>query len=205
MSSAGPKILVGFSDVTVLHEAVAHHLGLVSLFGPMPAAASFGGATPDEATVEHLRATLFAPDSVRELTAGSTVCHVGGRASGVTVGGTLAMLANTIGTAESRPASGGIAVLEDIAEPAYRIDSMLTQLLRTGWFDDVRGIVLGSWADCGDDAAETVAERLTAIGVPLMSGLPFGHGEPALTIPLGVAADLDAGAGRLTLQVPALQ
>ena len=204
MRAAGPKILVGFSDVTVLHEAVAHHLGLVTLFGPMPAAASFGGSTPDAGTVEHLRATLFDPGSVRDLAGPATRCHVGGRAGGVTVGGTLALLASTVGTAEHRRAAGGIAVLEDVAEPAYRIDSLLTQLLRTGWFEDVRGIVLGTWSGCGDGALETVVDRLAPLGVPLVAGLPFGHGVPQLTVPLGVAADLDADAGRLTLRVPAL-
>lgn len=204
LSDAGPKVLVGFSDVTALHEAVAHHLGLVTLFGPMPAAESMGGPTPDRASAEHLRATLFDPLSVRVLTAEGVTSRVGGVARGVTVGGTLALLANTVGTRESRPADGGIAVLEDIAEPAYRIDSMLTQLLRTGWFHGVRGVVLGSWTGCGEGAVETVVERLSPLGVPMLSGLPFGHGRPQLTVPLGTEAELDADAGTLTLTRPAL-
>ena len=209
MRAAGPTVLVGFSDVTVLHEAVAHHLGLVSLFGPMPASDVFGGPDPDAATAEHLRRTLFEPESVQRLgpdfpDTSRMVPHVKGRATGATVGGTLALLANTVGTAESRPAHGRIAVLEDVAEPAYRIDSMLTQLLRTGWFDDVAGIVLGSWVDCGDGAVETVVERLSVLGVPLVSGLPFGHGRPQLTVPLGVESELDADAGTLTFAQPAL-
>lgn len=205
MAEAGPKVLVGSSDVTVLHEAVACHLGLVTLLGPMPAAAVLAGPDPDAATAEHLRASLFEPQSVRTLAASGGTCHVGGAARGVTVGGTLALLANTVGTAESRPATGGIAVLEDVAEPAYRIDSMLTQLLRTGWFDGVAGIVLGTWMDCGDGAVETVVERLAPLGVPLLSGLPFGHGVPQLTVPLGVEAELDPASGSLTLLQPALR
>jgi muramoyltetrapeptide carboxypeptidase len=122
----------------------------------------------------------------------------------VTVGGTLALLASTIGTAESRPGGGGIVVLEDITEPAYRLDNLLTQLLRSGWFDGVRGIVLGTWVDCGDDALDTVSARLETLGVPLLAGLPFGHGVPQLTVPLGVEGELDADAGTLTMAVPAL-
>lgn len=205
LRDAGPKVLVGFSDVTVLHEAVAHHLGLVTLFGPMPAAAVLAGPAPDPVTAEHLRRTLFEPQAVRVLADPATTCHVGGTARGVTVGGTLALLANTVGTPESRPAHGGIVVLEDIAEPAYRIDSMLTQLLRAGWFHGVAGVVLGSWVDCGDGAVETVVERLAQLGVPMMSGLPFGHGVPQLTVPLGVEAELDPAAGTLTLLQPALR
>jgi muramoyltetrapeptide carboxypeptidase len=204
MRRAEPKVLVGYSDATALHEALATRLGLASLFGPMPAALPFGGESPDETSMNHLRRTLFEPERVQVLSGDATTCVVRGRATGVTVGGTLALLASTIGTSESRAAGGGIVVLEDITEPAYRLDNLLTQLLRSGWFDGVRGIVLGTWVDCGDDAVETVCARLEPLGVPLLAGLPFGHGVPQLTVPLGVEAVLDADAGTLTMATPAL-
>ena len=103
-------------------------------------------------------------------------CVVPGRARGVLLGGTLSLLAMTIGTAESRPANGAIVVLEDVGEVGYRLDNKLTQLLRTGWFDGVQGIVLGSWADCGPDGEATVVARLRELGVPMVAGLPIGHG-----------------------------
>jgi len=204
MLRAEPTVLVGYSDATALHEALATRLGLSSLFGPMPAALPFGGESPDRASLDHLRATLFQPEQVQVLRGDDATCVVPGRATGVTVGGTLALLASTIGTAESRPASGGIVVLEDITEPAYRLDNLLTQLLRSGWFDGVRGIALGTWVDCGDDALDTVCSRLETLGVPLLAGLPFGHGVPQLTVPLGLEAELDADAATLTMAVPAL-
>jgi len=204
MLRAEPTVLVGYSDATALHEALATRLGLSSLFGPMPAALPFGGESPDRASLDHLRATLFQPEQVQVLRGDDATGVVPGRATGVTVGGTLALLASTIGTAESRPASGGIVVLEDITEPAYRLDNLLTQLLRSGWFDGVRGIALGTWVDCGDDALDTVCSRLETLGVPLLAGLPFGHGVPQLTVPLGLEAELDADAATLTMAVPAL-
>ena len=204
MLRAEPKVFVGYSDATALHEAIGTRLGLSSLFGPMPAALPFGGESPDLVSLDHLRRTLFEPEQVQVLRGADTACVVPGRATGVTVGGTLALLASTIGTAESRPGAGGIVVLEDITEPAYRLDNLLTQLLRSGWFGGVRGIVLGTWVDCGDDAVDTVASRLERLGVPLLAGLPFGHGVPQLTVPLGVEAELDADAGTLTMTVPAL-
>jgi len=204
MLRAEPAVFVGYSDATALHEAIATRLGLASLFGPMPAAMPFGGESPDLASVDHLRRTLFEPEQVQVLRGDDAACVVPGRAAGVMVGGTLAVLASTIGTAESRAAGGGIVVLEDITEPAYRLDNLLTQLLRSGWFDGVRGIVLGTWVACGDDAVDTVCSRLETLGVPLLAGLPFGHGVPQLTVPLGVQAELDADAGTLTMAVPAL-
>jgi muramoyltetrapeptide carboxypeptidase len=202
MRAAGPKVLVGFSDITVLHQAVARHLGLTSLFGPMPAAAVLAGARPDPDTIEHLRLSLFEPEEVQVVTGSETV--VPGLASGPTVGGTMALLANAVGTPEAWPAAGSIALLEDVAEPAYRLDSMLTQLLRTGWFDGVRGIALGSWADCGDGAMETVVERLVPLGVPMVTGFTFGHCTPQVTVPWGVLAELDTGPGTLAFREPGL-
>jgi muramoyltetrapeptide carboxypeptidase len=204
MRAAGPRLLVGFSDVTALSEAVATRLGLMSLFGPMPAAVALGEVPPDAASAEHLRRTLFEPDAARVVFDEGATTVVPGRARGVVVGGTVSVLTMALGTEESRPAAGGIVVLEDVAEAAFRLDNRLTQLLRTGWFDGVRGIVLGSWTDCGPDAEATVVARLRELGVPMVAGLPIGHCIPALTVPLGVEAVLDAGAGTLTMLSPAL-
>jgi muramoyltetrapeptide carboxypeptidase len=205
MRAAGPRILVGFSDLTVLHAAVAERLGLVGLMGPMAATEVFAGEEPDPASVAGLRNTLFEPEAAQVLAEGTLRTEVDGTASGVLVGGTLALLAQCVGTPEHRPATGGIAVLEDVAEPAYRIDGMLTQLLRAGWFDGVAGVVLGTWDRCGPDVVDVVVERLRPLGVPVASGLAFGHGRSQLTVPLGVDAVLDATVGSLVLDRPALR
>lgn len=205
MRAAGPRVLVGFSDVTVLHQAVARRLGLVSLMGPMAATEVFAGDHPDATSVEGLRAALMDPQSARTLAAGTLRAVVGGTSRGALVGGTLSLLAQSAGTADQQPATGAIAVLEDVGEPTYRLDALVTQLLRSGWFAGVAGVVLGTFQGCGPDAEEVVAERLGALGVPLAAGLPFGHGRPQLTVPLGVEADLDTDAGTLVLRQPALR
>jgi muramoyltetrapeptide carboxypeptidase len=205
MRAAGPRILVGFSDLTVLHAAVAERLGLVGLMGPMAATEVFAGEEPDPDSVAGLRCALFEPEAVQVLAEGTLRTQVAGTARGVLVGGTLALLAQCVGTPEHRPATGGIAVLEDVAEPAYRIDGMLTQLLRAGWFDGVAGVVLGTWERCGPDVVDVVAERLRPLGIPIASGLAFGHGRPQLTVPLGVDAVLDATGGSLAVDRPALR
>jgi muramoyltetrapeptide carboxypeptidase len=205
MRAAGPRVLVGFSDVTALHQAVARRLGLVSLMGPMAATEVFAGDDPDPVSVDGLRAALMDPQATRTLAAGTLRPVVGGAARGVLTGGTISLLAQSAGTADQAPATGAIAVLEDVGEPTYRLDALVTQLLRTGWFDGVAGIVLGTFQGCGPDAEEVVVERLQVLGVPLATGLAFGHGRPQLTVPLGVETDLDVDAGTLVLRQPGLR
>ncbi|MEV0368770.1 LD-carboxypeptidase [Streptomyces sp. NPDC050636] len=202
--AAAPKPLIGFSDVTVLHEAFAVRAGVSTLHGPAVAGEVF---LKDDATREQLRRTLFAPEAVRALASVSARPLAPGRARGVTLGGCLAMLATELGTSQARRgAAGGLLLLEDVGEPPYRIDRALTQLIRAGWLDGVAGIVLGSWARCGpyDRVREVLAERLGGLGVPVAEEFGFGHGDSALTVPLGVAAELDATAGTLTFEAPAL-
>ncbi|NUR67648.1 MAG: LD-carboxypeptidase [Streptomyces sp.] len=204
MRAAGPKVFVGFSDITVLHEAFAARLGLATLYGPMAAGIDF---IKNSRAQEHLKATLFAPETVRTIASGGTPL-VSGRARGVTLGGCLCLLAADLGTPHARPsARGGLLCLEDVGEETYRLDRYLTQLLRAGWLDGVRGVLLGSWQDCDPYAGvrALLVDRLGGLGVPVVEEFGFGHGDGALTIPFGVAAELDADSATLTLREPALR
>ncbi|GLY66698.1 S66 peptidase family protein [Amycolatopsis taiwanensis] len=190
LRAAGPKIFAGSSDLTAMHQAIAAHLGLPTLFSPMPAGTFF-----DDAAAEQLRRALFTPEAV--LPGGDPL--VPGTARGVLTGGNIALLAAGIGTPEHQPPRAAIAILEDIGEAPYRLDRMLTQLLRSGWFDGVRGIALGSFTACGDpaDVRAVMLDRLAPLGVPILGGLSFGHCPAALTVPLGAEAVLDTRAGTL--------
>ena len=120
LRGAAPKVFVGYSDLTVLHEALAQQLGLATLHGPMAAAASF---LEDGATREHLRPhALRARRSVREIDPGGAArTLVPGRARGVTLGGNLSLLAADRGTRHARPsAAGGILLLEDVGAAALQ-------------------------------------------------------------------------------------
>jgi muramoyltetrapeptide carboxypeptidase len=204
LGSATPKVLVGFSDITVLHEQVDQRLGLASLYGPMAAARSF---TDDAATAEHLRRTLFEPETVRTLTGPDAGPLVPGRAHGILAGGCASVLAADCGAPSARPSfADRLLILEDVNEHPYRLDRILSQLIRSGALDGVRGVVLGSWEGCGapDRVREVMLERLGPLEVPVLWELGFGHGPSTLTVPLGVPAVLDADAGTLTLDLPAL-
>lgn len=202
LAAAGPKVLVGFSDVTALHQAFAARLGLSTVHGPVLTSLGSG----DEESRAHLRSMLFDPAPGTSLTPTPARTLVPGRAEGVLVGGNLALLAAETGSRNVWPAAGSIAVLEDVSEAVYRLDRQLTQLLRSGWFDGVRGVVLGQLTERAspDEVAGLVTDRLAPLGVPLLMDAPVGHTHRNLAFPLGVPAVLDADAGTLVLREAAL-
>ena len=104
------------------------------------------------------------------------------------------------------PPEDAIVLLEDVTESPYRLDRIVTQLLRAGWFTSAAGIVLGSWTDCGEPAEveAVLTDLIGSIGVPTVWELGFGHCAAGLTVPLGAMAVLDADNGTLTLDEPAL-
>ncbi|MFC5749711.1 S66 peptidase family protein [Actinomadura rugatobispora] len=218
-----PKILHGSSDVTALHVAFGARLGVTTSFGPMPAGEVFAGGRGEDRdrSLEHFRKVLFAPDAgdapqtsggaahgaeegPRRPAAGRGSGEVTGtralrpgRAEGLLTGGTLSLLTALLGTPDHPPpAAGRIVFLEDVSEAPYRIDRMLTQLLRSGWLDGAAGIALGTWTGCGDPAEveAVLAGRLAPLGVPILAGLPAGHGPCQLTLELGAPHRLDTGA-----------
>jgi len=197
-----PKVLVGFSDVTAVLEAVAVRLGWASLFGPMP---SVPGRDAHYSFGSLLR-MLTRPQDATEISYPEAVTIAGGVARGATAGGTLTLLASSAGTPTSRPARGGILLLEDVEEEPYRLDRMLTQLRRSGYLDGVAGIVTGAFVDCGprEEVHEILVERLGDLKVPMISWANIGHGGKFQTFPVGIAAELDADACVLRLLEPAL-
>ncbi|WP_188193925.1 S66 peptidase family protein [Nonomuraea sp. SYSU D8015] len=187
LRAAGPKVLLGSSDITALHNAFAIELGVPTLHGPMPACDLLGGERgPEPRSWASLQAALSgAPQQVR----GDRVLAAG-RAEGELYGGNLSLLASMCGTRWQPSFAGRIALLEDIGEEPYRIDRMLTQLLQAGAFDGVRGIALGSWVDCGDPYP-VLRDRLEPLGVPILAGLPVGHGSPQMSVWLGRLGVID--------------
>ena len=130
---------------------------------------------------------------------------VGGSAEGPLVGGNLSLLAATVGTPYAVDARGAILFLEEVGEPAYRIDRLLSQLRLSGALEGVAGIAVGAISDSpevpGDhpEPAELLLDRLGELGVPVAFGFPFGHVPDNWTLPMGVRARLDADAGTLEI------
>jgi muramoyltetrapeptide carboxypeptidase len=197
-----PKVLAGYSDVTAILEAFAARLGWASLHSPM---VTSSGDTAHYSFGSLLRA-LMHPEQAMLTHYPQAVTLSGGNARGVTLGGNLTLLSSSVGTDTSRPAAGGILLVEEEHEDPYRVDRMLTQLRRSGYLHGVAGIIGGTFTGCGEPALieEILAERLGDLGVPLIAWANIGHGGHQQAYPVGIAAELDAGARTLRLLDPPL-
>lgn len=202
-----PKAVIGFSDNTALHLALAR-TGIVSFHGPHAGFADF----PEWAR-ECFRRVLFtaaAPGVLPLAPAeGPPAGLRHGVAEGALMGGNLSLLAALCGTPWAPRARGRIVVIEDVSEPVYRIDRMLTQLTLSGAMDGVRGVVFGHFTRVTPlrdqrPLGVVLQEWVDDLGVPAVAGMPFGHTGNNWTLPLGVPARLDANAGTLEITEPAV-
>jgi muramoyltetrapeptide carboxypeptidase len=204
-----PRPVIGFSDNTALHLAI-QRLGIVSFHGPHPAT---GELNPFSRGGLVRLLTSAEPGGVLPFPAegGRAEALAGGAAEGPLVGGNLSLVAATLGTPYAVRAAGAVLFLEEVGEPAYRVDRLLSQLRLAGVLGSVAGVALGAFTESPDEGAEgtpplteVLHDRLADLGVPVASGFPFGHVDDNWTLPLGVRARLDADAGTLELLEPAV-
>jgi muramoyltetrapeptide carboxypeptidase len=192
-----PKLLIGYSDLTVLH-ALRTRAGIASLHAPMPAS-DWGqpGAGPDtDALFERLARGWRAGDRVGQ--AAPHALSRGGSARGRLVGGNLAMVCALLGTPYLPDMDGALLFIEDISEEPHRIDRMLSQLRLAGVLDRIAGLLVGSFTGAEPPDA-VLADHLPRLRCPVLAGWPTGHGQPNRPLPLGVVATLDAATGTLVL------
>lgn len=197
--SASPKAIIGYSDITALHAAIQRRCRLITYHGPTAreALSDFSRDSLERAVVYQADSCGTAPNA-RELRAGA--------AAGRLVGGNLAVLAALAGTPYAPDYADGILILEDVGEPAYRIDRMLRQLLLTGELASIKGIAFGDCTGCKEDAGgggrpldDIITEFAEALGVPCLAGIPVGHIAEQWTIPLSATAHLDTASRTLTV------
>ena len=217
--ASNPKPLVGFSDITALHVVLRQKAGLATIYGN-----GLIGVGSHEVT-------SFSKDRVLEVLRGGGAGEVppnpddpwartihGGRVTAPLVGGCLWLLMQTMGTPWEIELDGAILFFEDTHSPPYYIDGNLVQLTHAGKLDNVAGVVVGEMDKCdwGDlrpvsdwarsrSIEDVLEERLEPLGVPVLYGLPLGHGKHLAALPLGVPCTLDADARTLTVDEPALR
>lgn len=189
------KPFIGFSDITAIHQAFLFKGRLSAFHGPVVCSLPAG----DRRTQRSLYRALTS-DKPISLKAARPRTIRPGKAKGVLAGGNLTTLCHMVGTPFAGDFTGAILFLEDTGEAAYRIDRMLTQMKLSGCFEGIRGLVLGSFKE-GVRASvvdQLVHHLFAKRRVPILGGLPVGHGRCNLTLPVGNTVELDADSGRLT-------
>ncbi|WP_020569901.1 S66 peptidase family protein [Neolewinella persica] len=198
MIKRNPKILIGYSDITALTNAITRQTGLVTFHGPV------GSSDFTDYTTKHLKAALMEgnswaaierpPVSPEETVYESYVIRAG-TAEGRLWGGNLSLLAAASGTDYVPPIKGSLLFIEDIGEDPYKLDRMLTQLRQSWDLGSTAGILLGVFKGCEadpDDRSLTLRETLTGrfedLGIPVAYGFPVGHIKDMCTLPVGLKA-----------------
>ena len=200
-----PKIFVGSSDLTLLLHFLRSACRLVTFHGPMvsPNFGKYSSPTTNGEFVRILGATT--PPGPIDVT-GVKVLK-GGSGEGILTGGCLSLVCQTIGTPYEIQTEDAILFLEDINEPPYRIDRMLTYLKQVGKFEGVRAVVFGLMPDCHPSPQElytledVIRDVLADLPCPILYDFPSGHGGTNVTLPFGVRAAVE-GATLSILEAP---
>ena len=193
-----PKILVGYSDITALSLAVFCKAGLVNFSGPMAATELYA---PTPYTEEHFWGILTDqayPEILHNFEGHAISCIKAGSITGPLIGGNLSVLSSLIGTPYLPSFGGGILFIEDVNEPAYRIDRMLSHLFNAGLVRQCRGLMFGQFGkNAADENREYRFDKLFTYyanrmhaGSPVMTGLSYGHIRELMTLPVGARCHL---------------
>lgn len=201
--AANPRPVVGFSDVTALHQAMATQAGVAGLHGPMLNLDFHGGLSADR---EEWLWSLLRGEAPLTYDFGSDDVLIDGEAEGILFGGCLALTTALTGTPYDFWIDGGIWFWEDTDEPVYRIDRMLTHLRLSGRMQKIRGVIIGALKNCGSDAEmqELLRDTFGSLDIPVVYNLPFGHHGNNLLMPIGAPVHLSTRSRRLTVTEPAV-
>jgi muramoyltetrapeptide carboxypeptidase len=218
------KLLVGYSDITVLHEYVRTRWNWATLHAAMPAASNYREIVPEEyeSTVAFVRGEPASPPWTHATLRWLTGAPVSDFAAPL-VGGNLCLWTCLAGTRYVPDARGKVLFFEDLGEAYYRLDRMMVQMEQAGMLNGVRAIVLGDFLNCNDDPGDVLAnadgtarkplrptyDEATAfehifatvgrrLGIPIATGLPVGHGPHFAPLPLGATYNLGRD-GSITL------
>lgn len=185
---------VGLSDLTAVLNPLSR--SVVQVHGPMVAT---GLARPANARrLEDLLRGRLTGRTLFRVPPSRVLRH--GSAEGTVLGGNLSMLVSLLGTPWEPDFTDRVVFLEEVAEPPYRLDRMLTHLGCSASFKNVKALICGSLHACRPHAAclsrwsELVVEA-TGSDVPVVVGLPFGHGASNLAFPIGARVEVDTGRG----------
>jgi muramoyltetrapeptide carboxypeptidase len=190
-----PKILIGFSDLTVLLAAIYKKTGLVTYHGPVVttlASINKQSQTSFFNVLQGKAPVLIKSSRIKILKKGT--------AKGLLLGGNLTTLSHMIGTPYEFAWDNAILFMEDIGETPYRLDRFLTHLDRANRLQKIQGLILGSFTDDNRKknramqrtVYKRVAELLQKTDIPVWANFPVGHAKQNLTLPLGAEVEMDS-------------
>jgi len=182
-----PKPFIGFSDNTAILLAIIGETGHSVIHGPN--VVSFAQA-PKQTMDAFYKILTGSVDKI-DIPNGQILNP--GSCSGILKGGNLATISHLLGTKFQPDFKNAIVFLEDIGEPAYKIDRMLTQMKMAGLFEGVQGVVTGSFENCDKDGymSEILFEIFEEYNIPVLSGLDAGHGKINLPLCMGTHIKMD--------------
>lgn len=196
---SNPKIIMGFSDPTSLLNAITVKTGLVTFHGPG------GNSTWNDYSMLYINKLLVGGSEILYQNQAEDlpiITYNEGSAEGVLFGGNLSVISGMIGSEFLPDWQGKIVFLEDVGEEPYRIDRMLTQLKLAGAFDQISGLILGSFRNCkAEDPShsftleEVFEQHFSNASFPVYSGAQIGHTRNKFTVPIGVKVEMNANNG----------
>jgi muramoyltetrapeptide carboxypeptidase len=206
-----PKILIGFSDISALLNAVFRKTRTISFHGPV-ASSNF-----DNFTNENLKnSIIYNKDFKKVVNRVPSMSVINeGTVQGRLVGGNLTVISSTLGTEYEIETEGSILFLEEISEHPYKIDRMLTQLWLAEKLQKASGIIFGYFHSIDSrrnfypgysfTIRQVIESRIKPLGIPAVLGLPIGHNSKMLmTLPIGTMAELDTKNKTLSLLEPSV-
>jgi muramoyltetrapeptide carboxypeptidase len=200
-----PKIIVGFSDVTALINPIYDMTGINTFHGPVAV------STFNKFTTDHFKKVLYSNNSFEPIkTEYEKAIEIKpGKTTGYLKGGNLRMLISTLGTVYEPDLENSILFLEDVSEPAYKVDRMLSQLIISGKLDKCNGIIFGQFNNLKQRQSfnpglsftilEVINQLFSSWHKPILLGMPFGHVKDKMTLPIGTRAELDTKKKKLTI------
>lgn len=216
---SNPKIFIGYSDITAIHLAIFEKTGLVTFHGPVAVSTwnNFNRDIFQKLLFQKEKVLYQNPSEIDDDQLVETKNRIrtitSGKTTGRLLGGNLSVLTNIMGSSYfPTDWKDKIMYLEDVGEDIYAVDRMLSQIYLAGIFPQIKGFVFGKCSDCNPGGSgygsltleEVIDHYIKPLGIPAFSGAMIGHIDNNSTIPNGIEAEIDAGAGTIRLLGPAV-
>jgi muramoyltetrapeptide carboxypeptidase len=190
-----PKVFVGYSDITALLLTLFRKTGLITFHGPVVRDLSRERSGNLKA---FFNLVSLGKRLKLDLSEGRPLIY--GKADGPLLGGNLSLISSLVGTPYIPSFRGALLFIEERGEPIYRLDRMLTQLKLSGVLSHIHGLLIGGFEDCGDRSTinHLILDRVHDLNIPVVSGVPVGHGLDNRPLPIGLQGTFDTETMTLT-------